>query len=266
MILFFSGCGNSKYVADELARLTSDRMQLIDPKDTMPTITLRPDERLGVVCPVYAWAVPRIVSDYITHLKINNKPSYCYLACTCGDNVGRTPERFAKTLESKGLHLDAAFGFVMPETYINLPGFNLDTSEKERQKIETVKQRLPQVAEKILHAEKVVDVVRGKMPRFNTYVTNPLFYGLLITDKKFTVSDQCISCGRCAEVCPLGNITMSGDYADPKGSIMQGLRPLWHGNCTNCMACYHHCPNNAIQFGKATQGKGQYFFGHQKDA
>ena len=262
MILFFSGCGNSKYVAEELARQTDDRMQLVDPKDSEPVVTLYSDERLGVVCPVYAWAVPRIVSDYITRLTINSKPSYCYLACTCGDNVGHTPERFAKTLESKGWQLDAAFGFVMPETYINLPGFNLDTHENERRKIDAVRQRLPQVAESIVRRDRVIDVVRGKMPRINTYVTNPLFYSLLITDKKFRVTDNCISCGLCAKVCPLGNITMSGDYADPKGSVTQGLRPLWHGNCTNCMACYHHCPKNAIQFGKATVGKGQYYFGH----
>lgn len=260
MILYFSGCGNSKFVAEELARLTNDTLVQIKPLESKPSIALGPNEALGVVCPVYAWAVPRVVSDYINRLTINSKPSYCYLACTCGDNVGRTPERFAKTLKAKGINLDSAFSFVMPETYVNLAGFSLDTPENERRKIDAVRERLPLVAERIQQREKVVDVVRGKVPRLNTYVTNALFYGLLITDKKFTVNDRCISCGLCAKVCPLGNITMTGDYADPQESVKQGLRPLWHGNCTNCMACYHHCPNNAIHFGKATQGKGQYFF------
>jgi hypothetical protein len=27
------------------------------------------------------------------------------------------------------------------------------------------------------------------------------------------------------------------------------------------MSCYHRCPTNAVNFGKATLGKGQYFFG-----
>lgn len=262
MILYFSGCGNSKFVAEELARLTDDRLMLINPLETEPSVKLGADEALGVVCPVYAWAVPHIVSDYVKRLSFNVKPSYCYLACTCGDNVGRTPERYAKVLNARGLSLDAAFSFVMPETYINLPGFHLDSDEGEARKIAAVRERLPQVAEHIKKRERVTDVVRGKMPRFNTYVTNALFYGLLITDKKFTVNNRCISCGLCVKVCPLGNITMTGDYADPKGSVAQGLRPLWHGNCTNCMACYHHCPNNAIHSGKATIGKGQYYFGH----
>lgn len=260
MILFFSGCGNSKFVADELARLTNDRLVLIKPMEPAPSITLAPDEPLGVVCPVYSWAVPRVVSEYISRLKINVIPSYAYLACTCGDNVGRTPERFAKVLKAKGINLDAAFSFVMPETYINLKGFNLDSDESAARKIDAVRQRLPLVAQHIINRDRLIDVVRGKAPWLNSYVTNALFYSLLITDKKFHVSDRCISCGLCAKVCPLSNITMSGDFADPKASAKQGLRPVWHGNCTNCMACYHHCPSNAIHFGKATQGKGQYTF------
>ena len=260
MILYFSGCGNSKFVAEELARLTNDSLVWINPLESKSSVSLRPDEALGVVCPVYAWAVPRVVSDYISRLTINVKPSYCYLACTCGDNVGRTPERFAKVLKAKDISLDAAFSFVMPETYVNLAGFGLDNPENERRKIDAVRERLPLVAAQIVASEKVVDVVRGKMPWVNTFIVNALFYAFLITDKKFTVNDRCISCGLCVKVCPLHNITMVGDLTDPKGSVAQGLRPLWHGNCTNCMACYHHCPNNAIHFGKATQGKGQYYF------
>jgi ferredoxin len=42
---------------------------------------------------------------------------------------------------------------------------------------------------------------------------------------------------------------------------MENGRPRWNGNCTNCMSCYHRCPTNAVNFGKATLGKGQYFFG-----
>ncbi len=262
MILLYSGCGNSRFVAEQLAQLTDDRLLPLNPLEDSPTLRLQEGETLGIVCPVYAWAVPHLVSQYLERLQLEGRPAYSYLACTCGDNVGRTPERLARVLEKKGLQLHAAFSFVMPETYINLPGFHLDTPESEARKLATVRERLPLVAEKIKRRESIVDVIRGKMPWFNSHITNWLFYKLLITDKKFTVTDRCISCGKCAEVCPLHNITLSGDYADPSGSAKQGLRPLWHGNCTNCMACYHHCPNNAIHFGKATQGKGQYFFGH----
>ncbi|MBQ1741762.1 MAG: 4Fe-4S binding protein, partial [Oscillospiraceae bacterium] len=35
-------------------------------------------------------------------------------------------------------------------------------------------------------------------------------------------------------------------------------RPAWQGHCVHCMGCYHQCPTNAVQYGKLTQGKGQY--------
>lgn len=248
MILYFSGCGNSQFVATELARITGQGLRRIDPLEETPELELSEGEMLGVVCPVYAWSVPRLVDDYISRLQCGVKPGYLFLAVTCGDNVGHTPERFARTLARRGWQLDSAFSFVMPETYINLPGFKLDTVENVGRKVAAARERLPKVAERIMNREKVIDVVRGSAPWLTSGLLNPLFYGLLITDKKFRVTDGCISCGKCVEVCPLSNITLK-----------EG-KPQWHGSCTNCMACYHHCPKNAIHFGKATLNKGQYFF------
>ncbi|MBR3633787.1 MAG: 4Fe-4S binding protein, partial [Bacteroidaceae bacterium] len=39
----------------------------------------------------------------------------------------------------------------------------------------------------------------------------------------------------------------------------------WHGNCTGCLACYHHCPTRAIRFGRRTEKKGQYLLAKYKE-
>ncbi len=244
MIYYFSGGGKSQFVAEELGRLTHDgvanMMEAVEP--TVPSV-------VGIVCPVYGWALPRLVDEFfVSKLASHTAPAYCYLACTYGDNAGRTAERFARLLHRHGWHLDAAFGFVMPETYINLKGFNLDSPENEQRKIATVRERLPHVAQHIVQREQVVDVVKGGAAWLKTALGNPLVCGLLITDKKFVVHDSCVGCGICAQVCPLHNV------------VMHNGRPRWQGHCTNCMACYHHCPQNAIHFGTATEGKGQYYF------
>jgi len=248
MIYYFSGCGNSRYVAEELGRLTNDQVvNMMDVKHPQSASVM------GIVCPVYSWAVPHLVDDFIRMMADQPAPDYCYLACTCGDNVGITVERFARRLRRQGWCLHAAFGFVMPETYINVKGFNLDSPEGVRRKVTAVRERLPQVAQHILQREQIVDVVKGGAAWMKTVLVNPLFYGLLITDKKFVVHDSCIGCGLCEQVCPLHNIRM-----------LDG-RPSWQGHCTNCMACYHHCPKNAIHFGTATLGKGQYFFNRTQE-
>ena len=63
--------------------------------------------------------------------------------------------------------------------------------------------------------------------------------------------DKCVKCGICANVCPVGDI---------KGG--HGEYPEWlhHKDCLTCFTCYHHCPHHAIEFGKQTQKKGQYYF------
>lgn len=253
MILYFSGCGNSRYVAEELARLLDTKLFpiLAPPLQDDGTLPLAEGETLGIVCPIYAWDVPRIVRDAVQRLHFAVKPAYCFLACTCGDTAGAVDKHFAKLLQTKGLHLDSVFSFVMPETYVNLPGFNLDTPESERRKIAAVRERLPEVARRIASREQVVDLRAGAMPALKSGLVNNMFYSMLITDKKFHVDDNCISCGKCAEVCQFHNI------------VMHDGRPRWQSHCTNCMACYHYCPKNAIHFGKATRGKGQYYFGHK---
>ncbi len=253
MIYYFSGCGNSRWLAEGLAEATQDRVCFIpDAIIHDAVVELHTGERLGFVFPVYAWAPPNIVMQFVQRLQVKHRPEYVYLACTCGDEAGLSERIFRKALQHKGWDLDAAFSFVMPETYINLPGFRLDTEENEKRKLEAAQQRLTEVAERIRSNERACsDMKAGKASWLKSKVVQPLFQALLISDRPFRVGSDCVSCGKCEEVCPVGNIRFSSG------------RPHWQHHCSGCMACYHHCPINAIQFGRHTKGKGQYYFGHR---
>lgn len=75
---------------------------------------------------------------------------------------------------------------------------------------------------------------------------NPVFYALFVKADKFRADDKCIGCGKCAQLCPLNDI-----------SIVDGL-PVWGKNCTHCMACICHCPTGAIEYGRKSLGKPRY--------
>lgn len=251
MILWYSGCGNSRFVAEQLSKKLSDNNLIFIPEAARQGTPLefKPDETLGIVFPVYSWSVPKLVSEFLRKAKFIGRPAYIFAACTCGDETGLTIKHLKKDLSKQGLTLDAFFSFQMPETYINLPGFKLDTPENAERKISATKESLEETVKLIQQRAKGnFDRLKGGSSFLKSNILKPLFYGLLITDRKFTVSDVCIGCGICAKNCPLQNITMQND------------RPKWNGHCTNCMSCYHRCPKNAINFGKSSIGKGQYYF------
>ena len=251
MILWYSGCGNSRFVADTLAHgLNDDNMVFIPEAARMgTTLEFGPDDVLGIVFPVYSWSVPKLVSEFLHTAPIKGKPAYIFAAVTCGDETGLTVKHLMKDLAKQNLTLDAFFSFQMPETYINLPGFKLDTPENAQRKISVAESSLPETVTLIRQRAKGnFDRLKGGSAFLKSNILKPLFYALLITDRKFRVSDDCIGCGICARNCPLQNITIENG------------RPRWNGHCTNCMSCYHRCPKNAINFGTATQGKGQYHY------
>ena len=268
MIFYYSGCGNSRHVAETLAAGLNDTLIFIPEaaREGRFEYEVAEDERLGFVFPVYSWAPPKLVLDFIEKLKVKVGPStlrqaqgpqgsgtlnYLYFACTCGDNCGHTERVFRKAVEEKSWSLSACFSVQMPETYIGMAGFKLDTSKNAQLKINRSDDMLTRYIPRLINKEHFSEMVVGSLAWLKTYLVNPGFNRSATDDSKYYVTEACIHCGKCVEVCPLKNITLE-----------EGC-PKWNGNCTMCMACYHHCPTNAIQYGKATEGKGQYYFGRK---
>ena len=66
MILYFSGTGNSKYVAQRIVDALGDEIVNLNARikasDTSPVET---DEQVIIVTPTYAWRIPRVVRDWL---------------------------------------------------------------------------------------------------------------------------------------------------------------------------------------------------------
>ena len=251
MIFYYSGCGNSRWVAKELAAALDEKLSFIPDlqREGFKEYEIGEDESIGFVFPIYSWAAPELVERFVRETRWVGKSPYVWFACTCGDEMGLTYDTFGKILSQAGLGLQAAFCFQMPETYLCMPGFHLDTDEGARRKISAAAEKLPAAARLIKERAAAKDLLVGSMSWLKSYIIKPGFVRY-VSDKGYRVEDSCNGCGTCARVCPLHNIKLS----DAK-------RPEWQGHCTQCMACYHHCPQNAIQYGRCTKDKGQYYFG-----
>lgn len=250
MIFYFSGCGNSRHVAETLAQGLNDTL-IFMPEATREdryNYTLAEGERLGFVFPIYSWAPPQLVLDFVKKLQLAAKPEYVYFACTCGDECGHTEKFFRKVIQEKGWELSACFSLIMPETYVGMPGFKLDTEENAKKKIDNADATLERNIPRLINKEQFSEITVGSFAWIKSHVIQSSFSKFALDDSKYRVTEKCISCGKCVGACPLKNITLDDGH------------PKWHGHCTMCMGCYHHCPVNAIHYGKATEGKGQYYF------
>lgn len=249
MITVFSGTGNSLAVANLLAKqLGENVVPVMEALTLNREYLLRENEALGFVFPVYSWGPPEVVLRLVASLKLTLKPSYVYFVCTCGDDAGKTADVFCEAVQKRGWKCDTGFSVVMPNTYVCLPGFDVDPAELQQTKIAHATVRVMDLAKRIQAREHCIDCNEGGMPRLKTYGIRPLFNKLLVDAKRFKVNAYCVSCGKCIRACPTHNIKWRDG------------RPSWGNDCTMCLSCYHHCPKHAIEYGSLTKNKGQYTF------
>lgn len=254
MIIWFSGTGNSRWVAERLALLLNERMvSAAEALTTRPEdlrITLARGERLGFVFPTYSWGPAPVITEVIQKMELSCLPDYCFMVTTCGDDVGLEVEIIQRELMRKGVTLNSAFSVTMPNNYINMKGFDVDPDIVREEKLHAAPKRVEQVAINIAEGRNVVDVVKGKWAWVKSRVIRPWFVRNAMSDKRFRVlSDACTRCGACEKNCPMHNISIAN------GEVK------WNGRCAMCLNCLHRCPARAIQYGKATVNKGRYFFG-----
>lgn len=248
MIFYFSGTGNSEWVARQLAR------QLEEPVLSIPDalsgmdqslFTVDASQRMGLVFPVYAWNAPEIVIRFAKRLSVH-PGAYCFAVCTCGDEAGLSLQRLTRYLP-----LNCGYSVQMPNNYV--VGFDVDPPEAARQKISAARTRVAQIGAELLTRKEGFDVHVGSLALLKSYPAAFFFRHFGTSDRLFRVEQSCVSCGLCQRACPVNNI-----------QLVHG-RPQWLHHCQQCLACLHRCPVRAIQYGGLTQKKGRYVFPSEQE-
>lgn len=249
MIFYFSGTGNSRWVAERINEaLHGTIVSMIDILVKKKQYDIKTEEPIGLIFPTYGWDIPAVVRDFISRQRFSGQ-HYTYVITTCGDDTGCLKQKIRTALKVVGIHLDSAWAVRMPNTYVCLPGFDVDSDRLREYKMSSIPERFNEIVPSIEQRKKgVFDMLPGKFAWIKTYVIGTFFRRFLMSDRPFHVTDACIRCGICRQTCPMENITFEDGH------------PQWNGHCTMCLGCYHHCPEHAIQYGKSTFGKGQYLF------
>lgn len=244
MIYYFTGTGNSKWMAKQIAELSADQAESMIKKtgEHREFAARQDDDVLGFVFPVYAWLAPEVVVDFIkSTLPIIKPDTYTFAVITCGEEIGKAAEK----LKSR-LPFDSVFSVVMPNNYI-IGKSDADDEILQQEKRDKARITAKTIAEVIKQRGKVSDIEEGAIPAFKSAVIGPLFNRFGRFTKSFSVGENCIGCGVCEKNCPKGCIKLENG------------KPTWtEEKCYLCLCCINGCKACAIERGQSTKGKKRY--------
>ena len=224
-ILYFTGTGNSLAVAKHFGAELLSIPQMI--KNANYVVE---DDVVGIVCPVYAITIPNIVKRYLQKCKIN--ADYTFVIMTYGFTACGALSEMKKLLEKNGNRADYYETLLMVDNYLPFFDINAQLQNLDKKNIEA---NLARIVEEIS--------LKIKKPE-RCGILNKVFSGFADmtipkvekhTPKTFYVTDECIGCGVCKKVCPVGNVSQNGTEKPSFGKV-----------CESCLSCVHNCPKNAI--------------------
>lgn len=237
-IFYFSATGNSlsltRNLANELGNCTIIPIAKAINNNTIKITSAR----IGIVFPVFAWGMPRIVEEFVSKLSFSGQ-AYIFAVASCVAIPGNTLKDLRKALRLKGSDLSA--GFAVKAGRSSLMQLNsLDkiiiTLDRHRLHIKTAEDRMPEIVATIEKRAK-------HKPETSSCLANifgSMFHGLAVKsfktiDSNFVVEDSCKGCGNCVMLCPRSNI------------VIENARPTFLHNCEFCHACIQWCSNFAIK-------------------
>ena len=232
VIFYFSGTGNSLNVANKLGKELDASVEGISAYLRSPYVI--EDDVIGFVMPVYCYALPPLVKDFLQKAQFK-APQYLFGVATMGAMAGQTLNQAEHILSQRDIKLHAGFKLALPDSSIVFPS----SAKRKEEMLQTEEAKVLEIAASVKKREE------------NNQKSSFLFVGDIIesvslwvmkniykTDHKHVVEDSCIGCGLCAKICPMSCIEMKDEY------------PVFGENCANCFACAQWCPQNAIYLGK----------------
>lgn len=246
MTLYFTGSGNSKYVADALGDQLDDRVISLNRvmKRQIGAPLYTSETPFVVVFPIHTWNMPDVVIDLLRRASFSGN-NRIYFVATMEAETGRADEYCQRLATGLGLRYMGFTGIPMPTNCAYLE--KMPSNDQAWERIEASRPLIQDAAHCIAKGGRLSKTDHTSASRVKSgTVMHALYKRFIMTDSGYTVLDACIGCGACERRCPLNNIEMKDG------------RPQFKGNCCSCYACIQCCPQQAIEIKGHSEGHGRY--------
>ncbi|MCL2598512.1 MAG: EFR1 family ferrodoxin [Firmicutes bacterium] len=187
---------------------------------------------------------------------IEPKP-YVFVLATCGGFAGNAVSGVVEILAEKGVKVDFGLGVKMVANAVT--HYDLKSKGAIAKKLAKADKNIDKIAEQIRGKEsnktkKQIAFLKKMNAKWEQKVGN--------FAKDYVVSDDCVACGGCVNICPTRNIQLKAVESN-KGEQVEGgtaarQKPVFGEDCQACLACLHNCSKSAINYQTKTQKRGRY--------
>lgn len=238
VIFCWSGTGNCLNMAKTIAAELGDTDIIMARK--RPEITdVRGAKRVGFVFPCYGGGAPVDFLNYMKEVRMDSD-AYTFAVSQSASYAGTGLYKLNKIIPLdywKAVHHQCTCIWLFPH-WIMVPPMGPKPAQKLADK------KAVSIAKDIRAGKKT----EKKPPHNPLNVVENAGWGATtkLVVKGFAVSDACIGCGQCVELCPRGNIRLENG------------RAVIGKDCVQCLGCLQYCPQSAISITKITDRRKHY--------
>lgn len=224
MVFYFTGTGNSLYVAKQIEGNPVSIPQVMGQHRLEFT-----DDSIGIVAPIYGHQVPPMVQAFLKKAVFHT--SYFYLLLTYGNRHGGAPELAKDLCQACGITPAYINVVLMADNW--LPSFDMEEQKKADKDVPG--QLTAILADPRARRRWIAPVSEADRAAHRDFLCRTSQMPAHLWQHLLRITEACIGCGICAMVCPSASIHME-----------EGKAVYLPGKCQTCLACAHACPQKAI--------------------